>query len=127
MDDSRQIEKFRAELAREGRNYIYTNKPADDRAEIRFLGMFEGSELIWNANVMTLNYYNSHRAQAHLPVTTRQFIEVAETGNTARRITIGLDLTRIDPPALLKTIIMVRKYKRLRTGRHEFGGTPGSS
>ena len=36
------------------------------------------------------------------------------------KIRIGLQLERIDPQVILKTIIMVRKYRRLRTGRHEF-------
>ena len=38
-----------------------------------------------------------------------------------RSITIGLNVAAIDPPVLLKTTIMIRKYKRLRVGRHEFG------
>jgi hypothetical protein len=43
-----------------------------------------------------------------------------------RSITIGLNVTAIDPPVLLKTTIMIRKYKRLHAGRHEFGEqTPG--
>ena len=36
-------------------------------------------------------------------------------------IRIGLGVQRIDRPTVIKAIIMVRNYKRLRVGRHEFG------
>jgi len=38
---------------------------------------------------------------------------------TGRRVV--LDIPRIDEPAILRTIIMIRNYKRLYPGRHEFG------
>jgi hypothetical protein len=38
-----------------------------------------------------------------------------------RKIEIGLNLPKIDETTILKTIIMVRQYKRLSHGRHDYG------
>lgn len=123
MADPVTIDEFRVALADSGQDFIYTREPADDCADIRFLGTFQGADLVWDATIMTLTFYNARQARNNRPQTHRQFIDIAQSGNILRRIDIGLDLKRIDIHALLKTIIMTRKYKRLHTGRHEFGGT----
>jgi hypothetical protein len=125
MPEAVTTDEFRAALVRSGQDFIYTGEPAEDRAGIRFLGTFEGAEVIWDATVMTLARYNTQQAMENKPAAQRQFIDIARTGNTLRRIVIGLELENIDTPALLKTIIMIRKYKRLHTGRHEFEGAGG--
>ena len=123
MNEPVTIAEFRAAVARSAQDFIYTGVPAEDCAEIRFLGTFQGKEVIWHATILTLACHNTRQAQENKPVTQRQFIDIAPTGNALRRIVIGLELEHIDIPALLKTIIMVRKYKRLHTGRHEFGSS----
>ena len=123
MADAFSIGDFRSLLAGSGQDFICTGEPADDCTGIRFIGTFQGVELVWDATVMTLACYNAGQARNNRPAARRQFIDIAPTGNSLRRIDIGLALERIDTPALLKTIIMVRKYQRLHTGRHEFGET----
>ncbi len=115
------IAEFKSALVRSGPDFIYSSAPSDDCAGIRFLGTFQGAEVIWDATVMTLTCYNARQVQENKPAVQRQFIDIAPTGDILRRIVIGLGLKKIDMPALMKTIIMVRKYKRLHTGRHEFG------
>ncbi len=115
------IAEFRSALAHSGQDFIYSNTPSNDCARIRFLGTFKSAEVIWDATVMTLTCYNARQAQENKPAVQRQFIDIARTGDIRRRIVIGLGLKNIDMPALMKTIIMVRQYKRLHTGRHEFG------
>lgn len=121
MAETGSVSEFRAALAGTGQEFLYTGEPAADCATIRFTGMFQNAEVLWDATVMTLTRYNTQQAEAHLPASSFQFIEIDPRGGTTRKITIVLDLESIDRPALLKTIIMVRKYKRLHTGRHEFG------
>ena len=36
-------------------------------------------------------------------------------------ITIGLNVPKLDAAVIEKTTIMIRNYKRLQTGRHEYG------
>ena len=49
-------------------------------------------------------------------------VEAAPGGALA--LTVGLNLAVIDEPAIRKTLIMVRNYKRLGFGRHEWGEVP---
>jgi len=122
MNESISIEAFRKALADSGQDFVYTGEPANGCTSIRFLGTFEGAAVVWDATIMTLAFYNARQALNNSPATLRQFIDIAPAGNILRSIEIGLELDRIDTPALLKTIIMIRKYRRLHTGRHEFGG-----
>ena len=95
--------------------------PSDgNSARIRFLGMFEDSPVIWDATVRALARGRPEQGCVNA-APQRQYLEIAPQGLPLRRITVGLNVTAIDPPVLLKTIIMVRKYKRLHSGRHEFG------
>ncbi len=36
-------------------------------------------------------------------------------------IEIGLPVERIDVPTINKTVVMIRQYKKLSLGRHDFG------
>lgn len=73
---------------------------------------------------MTLKHYcrehNSNNGPES-PNQQRQFIEISTEQKQSVPLTIGLDLPTINEPTILKTIIMIRNYKRLILGRHEFG------
>lgn len=122
MTDATTIESFRAELARTGEEYRLLDRPAGDCALLQFTGRFDGRDVIWNATVTTLARHNWLHAGKDRPGTHRQFIDIAPGDDVMRNIVVGLELDTIDHAVLLKTIIMVRKYKRLHVGRHEFGG-----
>ncbi|MEJ2344641.1 MAG: hypothetical protein P8076_06385 [Gammaproteobacteria bacterium] len=102
--------------------------PQPDRAEIRFQGRFQGRLVTWHAVVLTLErYHREHcgedQPRRSDPARLRPFIDVAAAhGHTPQpHVTVGLDVARIDRPTLLKCVIMLRQYKGLRVGRHEFG------
>ncbi len=82
--------------------------PDGRRAHIRFRGPFEGGEVTWEATVLSLSGEGD------------QFIEVGEPTAHGRALTVGLRVAAIDEPTLRKTVVMIRRYKRLRRGRHEF-------
>jgi len=52
----------------------------------------------------------------------KQFIEI-EQGEACYRVLVVLKLGEINAAAIGRTIIMIRKYKRLHVGRHEYGDT----
>lgn len=83
------------------------------RAHIRFHGRFEGREVAWDAYLYALRRPN--------PVARRPFLDIAARGRETVAIRIGLDVDKLDAPTLHKAVIMVRRYRRLRRGRHEFG------
>ncbi len=123
MTEATTIDEFRKALYSSGQDFIYNGEQAAGCARIRFTGTYQGTTVVWDVTVMTLAFYNAHQARNNKPAAHRQFIDIAQTDNTLRKIEIGLELEIIDTPTLLKTMVMVRKYKRLRAGRREFGGT----
>lgn len=91
------------------------------RATIRFSGPFLGEQVTWDATVMTLAHY----AQS-LPLSARlgglrPFIEACAVRDGRGKLIVVLDLAHIDSPALRNTVVMVRQWKRLGPGRHEYG------
>ncbi|RMG29001.1 MAG: hypothetical protein D6721_07210 [Gammaproteobacteria bacterium] len=80
------------------------------RAVFRFTGPFEGREVRWEARLRRL------APDSRAP----QYLEVGRPEAGCVPIEIGLRIPRVDRAAVLKTVIMVRNYRRLRTGRHEW-------
>jgi hypothetical protein len=111
MTDGMDIDTFIARLAATGTDYLLDSGLPGNIAELRFTGTLAGERIIWDARIL---------AQGRRS-TAPQFIEIAAEGYPLRRVTIGLNVDEIDVPVLQKTIIMLRKYRRLHVGRHEFG------
>jgi len=93
-----------------------------EQARFTFTGPFQGQDIRWDATLVTLASSSSHTTE----IPSRPFIEIGELSPQGRVLIVGLDIPVIDEPAILRTIIMIRQYKRLRFGRHEFGEPPGS-
>jgi hypothetical protein len=88
------------------------------------VGEFLGNEIVWDATVVALLALYRERPQqagSRKGRTLRPFIEIGESTPRGVALTVALDVNVIDEPAVLKTIVMIRNYKRLRRGRHEFG------
>lgn len=103
-------------------SYQSTDLPGGHVCHVQFSGKFNNQAVIWQAEIGTLAYYleNGERASGH-DNAIRQFIEVGDTNRDGRRIRIGLNVNRIDETVIKKCIIMVRQYKNLTFGRHEYG------
>lgn len=113
------VDDLRARLQQAGRDFFCDTPLPSAVAAVRFHGTFQGEEVVWQMTLTTLAAARQH-APAPCP-----FIEIAPGEAGVHAITVGLELTSIDEPAIRKSIIMVRKYKRLTIGRLEFcpGGT----
>lgn len=74
--------------------------------------------MTWDAEVIAL------RAGGSDAPGNRPYIDIGAPGAHGRILRVGLALRALDPPALAKTVIMIRNYKRLRRGRMEFGDAP---
>jgi hypothetical protein len=116
-----QLKAFRSLLAQAGGDHAYLSALPDTMVRVRFLGPFEGREQLWDMTLCTLNRYWADRAGPDRPPHGRLFFEVGEIAEGMRPITVGLSVPSIDEATVRKTIIMVRNYKRLRVGRHEWG------
>jgi hypothetical protein len=102
------------------RDYHLIGTPHDDHVHICFTGPFQGHQVTWDARIVTLSHAARSRP-ANSTAELRQFIEVGRDNGGTRQLRIGLNVDRIDEPAILKTIIMIRQYRRLQEGRHEYG------
>ena len=81
-----------------------------------FIGHLHGKAVIWNTRLNTLQSLAQHHQYKQL----QQFIHIQQEQNNYR-LEIGLYLKQIDPVAIKRTIIMIRQYKNLRNGRHNYG------
>lgn len=86
------------------------DEPGAAAVRLRFQGTLRGRPVRWEATFMTL-------ARARVP---RSFIEVGDA-TEPRSLTVALPVAAMDLPAIRKAVVMVRNWKRLAPGRHEFG------
>jgi len=120
------LANLKQEMIREGKPYIALEPPGGTRIRIRFIGPYLGKEVIWESTLMTLeefycNLYGSTEQLTATPVKLRPFIDISRARGNSMLLTAVLNIGVLDEPAVQKTIIMIRNYKRLREGRHEFG------
>ena len=88
---------------------------------VRFTGTVGRSSVVWDARVMTLQHHCRSLTPQERRAGVRQFLAVGPISGGTASVTVALNLSRIDEPAVLKTMIMLRQWKRLRPGRHEYG------
>ena len=112
-------------LAAHERPYYAVAPIGGQRAHVRFLGVLQGQPVAWDADILTLlAYYQEQVKNSPLGESARSvrsFIEVGVHGTHGLALGVGLGVALIDEATVLRTIIMIRNYKRLRPGRHEFG------
>jgi hypothetical protein len=111
--------KFEQQLAKRQQKFELLSPLGEACCHVRFTGPFLGERIIWDAYLQTLSYYVSNHVLSHS--SARQFIEVGEDTEHGRLIRIGLNVPNIDEPVILKSLIMVRQYKLLAPGRHDYG------
>ncbi|TCV85363.1 hypothetical protein [Sulfurirhabdus autotrophica] len=112
-----QVIVFLQELAEQKSDYICTSTLPDTQVSLRFTSNFQKRPVIWDTSITTLQHYYQNRDQD----TGLQFMEIQESSDSIYKLTVGLNLPIIDIPVIKKTIIMIRNYKLLRIGRHEWG------
>lgn len=108
------------------REYSYLEPPRDDHVHIRFTGPFQGQRITWDASISTLEHEFRVRRLSRRTRTNprlRQFIDVGPADGDTRPLRVGLNVERLDEPVIRKTIIMIRQYKLLHEGYHEYGET----
>lgn len=98
-----------AERLRSAREPYELLAATPDEARLRFIGPFGGAEVVWEARVRRVGAGES------------RYIAVGTRSADAIALEVGLDVAAIDEPTLRKTLVMIRQWKHLHPGRHEFG------
>jgi len=97
--------------------------PGGSALRLRFSGPFEGRVVTWDATFLALA---APEVRAGAERSAENFIEIGEDGPSGTPIRVGLQVAQIDVPTIRKTMIMIRRYKRLRRGRHDYGADRSS-
>lgn len=92
--------------------------PGGQTLRLRFAGPFEGGVTRWDATLYTPDAWATARGEGK---TERNIIEIGAAGVDGIRLNICLQVKSIDLPTVRKAVIMIRRYKRLQRGRHEYG------
>jgi len=106
-----------------GRAFLLLSAPGGQSAHVRFTGCFEDREVVWDCRFVTLVFQAEQRSEpieAGLTETQPCFIDIGQPGNRGVPLCVCLNLPCIDIPSIRKMIIMIRNYRCLRRGRHEF-------
>lgn len=92
--------------------------PGSISLRLRFSGPFQGKIVIWDATFISLATRHAGENPDDL---RRNFIDIGDHTAHGIAMTVGLNVPCFDLPTIRKTMLMVRQYKRLARGRHEFG------
>jgi hypothetical protein len=118
------IATFKQELANTGKNFLALSPIPALKVQLQFTGTLNEQEVIWDATIQTLASHLAENPQtkpSDKNFVARSFMQVAAPQNSISTLKIVLAVPLIDEPTIKKTIIMVRCYKRLQVGYHEFG------
>jgi len=98
--------------------YHLISSPGEIPTRFSFDGQLLDLPTTWEATLWTTSDYSEPNP---CPAGQSQFMNIGNTVAGITPITIVLNLPEIDEGAILKTLIMVRKYKKLRPGLICFG------
>ena len=88
-------------------------------AHIKFEGSFQGKTVTWDTHFFTLDGYSSENNDKQK--ITKQFINIKECAADTMELTLALKISEINTPNIQKMMIMIKQYKNLTTGRHDYG------
>lgn len=76
---------------------------------LRFGGSYHDANIRWDACIEAL------------PPGQANYFEIGAPGEHGTALRLGLRTAQLDLPTVRKAIVMIRQYRRLTTGRREFG------
>jgi len=117
------LEQLRSALATAGADYVLLSPLPDTVGHARFLGGFEGRDVVWDMRIYTLARYLQERGKVPTApnFTLRGLMIIEPESADTCRLEVALAVPMIDEPAIKKTIVMMRNYRRLRPGLRTWG------
>lgn len=100
-------------------SYSIIQQSNSQHAHLHFDGPFQGDTVTWNTHFFTFDGYCSHHNKTES--VTSQFIEIKPKQNNILDLTVVLNIPEISRPNIQKMMIMIKQYKNLSIGRHEYG------
>ncbi len=75
--------------------------------------------MTWNTHFYTLKGYIARKDIQQTSL--KQFIDIEPVESDIYKLTVALNIEKINHPNINKMIIMIKQYKNLSLGRHEYG------
>lgn len=86
---------------------------------IKFDGSFMGKTVTWDTQFFSLKGYLKQKNIKNL--NSKQFIHIEPGDTDTLKLTVVLKIQKISEPNIQKMMIMVKQYKNLTLGLHEYG------
>ena len=99
--------------------YILIEQFDTQHSHIQFDGDFQGKTVTWNTDFFTLSGYNADKNIQDTKM--KQFIQIEPTNSSTMKLTVVLNISEVNKPNIYKMMIMIKQYKNLSFGRHEYG------
>jgi hypothetical protein len=118
-----EVEQLRAELAVHGGDYVLLSSLPDTLAHARFIGRFQGRDVVWDMHLYTLARHEQERGRVPTApdFSLRGLMLIEPESEHGYRLEVALNVPVIDEPAIRKTIVMMRNYRQLRLGLSTWG------
>ena len=107
---------FQQSLLEQQTDYLLAPGNDNQEAHFQFIGHFNEQDVIWHAQLLTLQQYN--RLDTENLNTQQMIIQYLQPLHY--HIQIVLKLKQINPASIIMAIKMVRQYKGLKLGRHNW-------
>lgn len=100
-------------------SYKLIQQTGSQLAHIQFKGPFQGQTVTWDTHFFTLQGYQEQHEDEIQEV--KQFIDIEPINADSLKLTIALKIPEINHQNIQKMMIMIKQYKNLALGRHEYG------
>ena len=118
-----EVEQLRADLSSHDSDYVLLSSLPDSVAHVRFLGRFEGREVVWDMHLYTLARHEQDRGRVPIApdFQLRGLMIIEPQAGETCHLEVALKVPVIDEPVIRKTIVMMRNYRRLKPGLRTWG------
>ncbi|MDH5395998.1 MAG: hypothetical protein OEW97_06955 [Gammaproteobacteria bacterium] len=99
--------------------YTLIQKFNNHHIHFQFNGPFQGKDVLWNTHLYTLSYFAEINCLTNINL--KQFIDIEPAASDTMNLQVALNIPVVNEPAIQKMMIMIRQYKKLSAGRHEYG------
>jgi len=123
MDCTQQIEELNSRLTVSGQSYRVIERKNAAQVSVEYVGEFQQKTVIWQVDIGSIPVMLQER---QVQDGRRQYIDIQQLDECHFQANVALNRNSIRDADILATMIMIRKYKRLSLGRHEYGDLIGA-
>lgn len=119
----KEVEQLRAALTANDADYVLLSSLPDSVAHARFIGRFEGNEVVWDMHLYTLERHEQERGRVPIApdFRLRGLMIIEPLSTETCRLEVALKVPVIDETVIRKAIVMMRNYRRLHVGLRTWG------